>query len=133
MATKKNELASELRDTIWAAGVLSMSGSLSLVKSKQTKVVRLTFTSSSYLESISKLSAISGAAYFVVKGVGNPDKPTLRIAIQGASLHALMTRVWEYLTTERKRQYAVLRKEITTTLEGNNPYKQDTDSFEEDD
>lgn len=119
----KKPIDPDVVDTIWLAGVISMSGSMLLVKAKQARVVRLTVTSSLYPEAVQKFADIFGTAAFEVKS-SQITKPTLRISIQGAALHALMTRVWDYLTIERKKQYALLRKQITTTLEGNNPYSE---------
>lgn len=119
----KKPIDPDVVDTIWLAGVLSMSGSLLLVKAKQARVVRLTVSSSSHEQAVHKFAEITGTKVFEVKAYQG-SKPSMRLSIQGAALHSLMTRVWDYLTTERKRQYAILRREITTTLEGNNPYSE---------
>lgn len=125
MAAKKKPIDPDVVDTIWVAGVLSMSGSLTLVTTKHAKVVRLVVSSGVYPESMERLSKYMGSKLFTVSS-------GQRISIQGAALHSLMTKVWEYLPRERKRQYAKFRSEITTTLEGPNPYREaDIEKYEE--
>ena len=118
MPPKKKPIDPDVIETIWAAGAISSSGSLKLVVSGNTKVVRYVNTSGRLPGSIDRLAAFMGASVTKL-GVGH------RASVQGASLHSLMTRVWDYLTIERKMEYRDLRKEITATLEGPNPYRDD--------
>lgn len=119
---KKSE--EEVANAAWAAGVIDSSGSLSIIETGRTKVVRFVLTSGMFPESVKRLADFAGGTTTMLK----PTKTTrnaVRFTTQGAALHALFTRVWDYLSIERKRQYAELRKQITTTLEGPNPYKKD--------
>ena len=109
-------------DAIWAAGVLSAGGSLKLVHTAKTRVVRYVLTSSLLPGMVDQLARISGSAANTLNQA-NATNESRRIAIQGAALHPLMTTTWPYLTLERKQQYAELRKQITSTTEGPNPYK----------
>ena len=130
MAKKKPEIDPKIVEAIWAAGFISSSGSLTLVKSGHSRVVRLVVTTSLLPESIERLAAITGTGVYTLPPASKKSQEGKRISIQGASLHAFMTKVWDYLTTERKLQYAHMRKQITSTLEGPNPYRDNTTGHE---
>lgn len=119
---KKKPLDPEIADVVWVAGVISTNGSLALIKAGNTRVVRYSITSGVYPEAMAKLAAFLGSKVNVI-AQSNTDKDGYRVVLQGAALHSAMTRVWDYLTTERKQHYANLRKEITSTIEGPNPYR----------
>lgn len=97
---------------IWAAGLMSASGSFLLVKtgSKQDLAVRFVIRSSLHHESIERFAQIAEAN---AKEVRNPNGSLAKyVALQGKPLHRLMTRVWAELPTSRKREYAKLRKQL---------------------
>ena len=119
---KKPTVDPELVEAIWAAGVISTSGSLKLVNAGKTRVVRYTITSSMLPGAMNRLAKFMGASLTQINSA-NISKQSYRVAVQGAALHSVMTRVWDYLTMERKQQYADERKNITTTTEGPNPYR----------
>lgn len=123
MAKKKVEVDPQKVEEIWAAGVISMSGSLSLVQTKHASVVRYVLTSSIYPEAMERFSKIAGCTVYDLGITGKKQLENKRISLQGAALHALLTRVWDYLTPERKRAYAKFRKHITSLTEGPNPYR----------
>lgn len=122
MPPRKKPIDPEIVEAIWAAGVVSTNGSLALIKAGNTKVVRYSITSGVHPEAMARLGAFFGSSVNTI-AQSNTDKVGHRIVLQGAALHSALTRVWEYLTKERKQQYADLRKEITSTVEGPNPYR----------
>lgn len=118
MPPKKKPIDPDLVETIWAAGVISSGGSLKVVRAGNTRVVRFVLTSGRLPGSIHRLAQYMGSSVTELPSGS-------RVSAQGASLHALMTRTWDYLTMERKLEYRDSRKEITSTLEGPNPYRDD--------
>lgn len=122
MAPPKKKIDPEIVEAIWAAGVISSGGSLKLVVTNNTKVVRYVITTSLLPGAVHRLAAFMGSNVQELMN-GNSSRKSVRIGIQGAALHSVLTRVWDYLTMERKQQYAELRGEITTTTEGPNPYR----------
>lgn len=120
----KKKSPEEIADAAWAAGVIDMGGSLSLIKSGNTRVVRYTLTSGMFPKAVERMATYGGSNTATLPA-SKTTRPAKRFTCQGAALHSLMTRVWDYLSIERKKQYADLRKQITTTLEGPNPYTND--------
>lgn len=95
------------KDLIWAAGYLSGSGSFVLVNTaNQKQYVRLTLHSRRQKEAILKFADVAGVNVADIAG------GALRVVIAGEPLHRFITATWDYLTDERKREYAGLRKQI---------------------
>lgn len=124
MPPKKKPVDLELAEAAWAAGVFSSSGSIKLVVVGNSRVARYIVTSSLLPEGITRLAKFIGVNAIQLNQ-SNASKPSFRVSVQGAALHSFMTRVWDYITIERKQQYADIRKQISTTTEGPNPYRDD--------
>lgn len=124
MPPKKKPIDPELAEAAWAAGVFSSGGSIKLVTVGNSRVARYIVTSSLLPESMSRLAKFIGVVPIQLDQA-NAKNPSYRVSVQGAALHSFMTRVWDYITIERKKQYADIRKQISTTTEGPNPYRDD--------
>lgn len=98
---------------IWAAGFLSGLGGLQLIKNNNTHTIRFQGSTLQYREGMMILADVMAVnvAEVTVKS-GGEDKISYKIACSGKPLHRAMTKMWPYLTTQRKREYKKLRSEL---------------------
>ena len=91
---------------MWAAGFLSIFGTLYLRTSAGKKTPILVIKSKIRKNAVMRFAQIAGV------NVINSDEG-MKVTLSGKSLHRLMRRLWDELSYERKAEYAALRKTMT--------------------
>jgi len=96
------------KDDIWAAGLLSMTGSFTVIKAAgNNKNVRLVVRSAVHTQAIERLADIAGVNTVYSSANGTRFA---QIALSGEPLHHFMEQVWDELNPQRKREYIKSRR-----------------------
>lgn len=96
-------------DKAWLGGVLDVYGALAVVLNNGKKTVALRFKTNSKLSAMRQIGTLLEITPKPTRVNGHQ---ALYFQLSGTPLHGVMTMVWPYLTTDRKREYAAKRLEV---------------------
>ena len=93
----------------WLGGFVSTFGTFYYIPSGNGGV-GYRVSSSRVHEAIETAAVLASASVAMMKRPG--DKEATHFSLSGETLHEVMTKIWPYLTSDRKREYARLRKQL---------------------
>lgn len=102
-------------EQVWAAGILSVLGSIVVAKVKKptkeghSAYARMQVGSTTHKDAIQRLGQILGTNVNVRKQNG---KDFAVVIISGDQLHKVMTQLWPHIARDRKLEYKAARKTV---------------------
>jgi hypothetical protein len=116
--TIRNEHDEDISELVWAAGVVSVLGTLAAVKVIRKQkwgyalYTRLQVGSRGNATTIERLGKIMDVEVKTVKVAG---KPRQQVTLNAEDLHEFMKEIWPWVSLERKLEYKKVRQAVAAS------------------